>query len=71
MQLLLPVGVCVLLPVGVPLELWLGVQLLLWEMLPLLLALAPAVRELVGLAEIVLLLLLVLLGVLAPEPVPV
>jgi hypothetical protein len=61
----------VALPVGVPLGLWLAVALLLSEMEPVLEALAPTVTEPVGEAEKVLLALTVLLGVLAPVPVPV
>jgi hypothetical protein len=69
--LLLPVAVCVLLPVAVQLELWLGVTLLLSEALPELEALAPAVKEAVGLPDKVELPLVVLLGVLAAVPDPV
>jgi hypothetical protein len=61
----------VALPVGVPLGLWLGLTLLLCEMEPLLLALAPAVREAVGLLLTELLALSELEGVLAPEAEPV
>ncbi len=71
MLLPLPVGVGVALPVGVPLGLWLGETLLLSEMELLLLALAPAEREAVGLTDTVELPLWVLLGVLAAVPLPV
>ena len=57
--------------VGVPLGLWLGVALLLKELEPLLLPLAPELKELVRLADTVLLPLRVEEGVGAAEPVPV
>ena len=56
---------------GVPLGLWLAVPLLLSEMEPVLEALAPELKDVVGLADMVLLALCVLLGVLAPVPEPV
>jgi hypothetical protein len=67
--LLVPVAVELLVPVAVPEGLPEGVALLLSEVLPLVLALAPVVREEVGLADSVLLPLTVLLSVLAPVPV--
>ena len=54
---------------GVLLGLWLGLTLLLLEMLPLVLALTPVVREPVGEAVTVLLLLRVELGVAWAVPV--
>ena len=59
------------LPEGVLLGDCEAVPLLLSEMEPVLEALAPELKDVVGLADMVLLALCVLLGVLAPVPEPV
>jgi hypothetical protein len=66
-----PDPVTVPLPEGVPLGDWLGVMLLLQEVEPVLEALAPEVRDPVGLADRVLLALRVVEPVLLPLPVGV